>query len=169
MFTPKTRALIIIGCLLLAAFSFYQSKIYAAVVAVCFALITAISYFRQGTVFLAFRQLRAGKLSEADATLSLTSNTKWLSKTQKGYFYFVLGFIELYKKQLDAAKNAFEEALKIGLRLQNDTAMVYANLAYIHHQQKNKVKARDFIEKAFSLKTKEPVRKELERIKQMID
>lgn len=168
MFTPKTRIIIIIGCLGLLVMSLYQGKTYASVVALCFALITVIGYFRQGTVFMAFRQLRSGKIQEAAQSLELTKNTKWLSKIQKGYYYFVKGFVALGENKPEEAKTAYEEALKIGLRLSNDTAMVCANLASIHHKQKNKVKAREYIERAKNLKVKANVKAEIERLEKEI-
>ena len=168
MFTPKTRLIIIIGSLGLLAMSLYQGKMFAAVVAVCFALVTVLGYFRQGTVFLAFRQLRSGKIEDAAASLALTTHTKWLSKIQKGYYFFVKGFLALGQNNLEDSKTAYEEALKIGLRLSNDTAMVCANLASIHHKQKNKVKAREYIQRAKNLKVKENVKIEIARLEKEI-
>jgi tetratricopeptide (TPR) repeat protein len=169
MFTPKTRILICIGCLFLIGYSLYQQKIYATIVAFIFILFTIIGYFRQGTVYLSYRQLKAGKIKEAEQNLGLTKNVNWLSKIQKSYYYFVLGFIKLAQNQLDESKVAYQEALKIGMRLQNDQAMVLANLATINHKQKNKVKAREYIASAKKLKVKAITIKELERIEKMID
>jgi len=168
MFTPKTRLIIIIGCTFLAGLSMYQNKIYAAAAAISFILITVYGYVRQGTVYLAFKYLRKNEPLKAEETLKLTKSTKWLSKTQKGYYYFVKGFIDTARGKLEEAKNNYEEALKIGLKLTNDTALTYANLASIHNRQKNKVKARDYIQKAKALKVKKHILAEIERVEAMI-
>jgi Flp pilus assembly protein TadD len=168
MFTPKTRLFILIGCMIAMTYCLSVGKIYPAIVAAIFMFFTIIGYFLQGTVYQAFRQLRSGQVKKAEQTLALTTRPNWLTKTQKGYYYFVLGFVEMANNNLEESKAAYSTALKIGLRLKNDTAMVYANLASIHHKQKNKVKAREYIQLAKNIKIKGPVIAELDRIENMI-
>jgi tetratricopeptide (TPR) repeat protein len=169
MFTPKTRILIIVACLMLAFYSFYQHKMYAAVVAICFVLMVGLGYFRQGTVYLAFKQLRSGDIKKAEVSLAQTSNLKWLSKIQKGYYYFVKGYLETANKNTKGAKEAYENALKVGLRMSNDTAIVYANLATLYLQENKKTRAQEYIDKSKSLKkVKENVKLELERVEKLI-
>ena len=169
MFTPKTRLFIIIGCAILMALSFYQDKLYAAIAALSFTLITAYGYIRQGTVYMAFKYIRKNEIQKAEETLKLTKKINWLSKTQRGYYYFVKGFVDTARGRIEEAKSAYEEALNIGLRLSNDTALAYANLASLHNRQKNKVKARECIKKAQQeKKIKKNILSEIERIEAMI-
>lgn len=168
MFTPKTRLLIILGCTILIVISLYQNKIYAAVAVLCFVCITLYGYIKQGTVYLAYKHLRKGEHEKAEEVLAQTRKINWLSKTQRAYYHFVDGFLLLAKGKLEDSKSAYEEAIKIGLRLSNDTAMTYANLASIHHRQKNKVKAREYIQKTKGLKINKNTQTELDRLEIMI-
>ncbi len=169
MFTPITRIVIIFACMLAIVYCLSVGKMYPTFVAFIFMFFTILGYFFQGTVYLAFRQLRSGDVKKAANTLALTTKPNWLTKTQKGYYFFVLGFVEMAQNNLEASKKAYSEALKIGLRLKNDTAMVYANLAMIHHKQKNKVKAREYLSLAKSIKIKEHVKLEIDRIASIIE
>ena len=169
MFTPKTRLIIIIGCAILTALSIYQDKTYAAIAAFSFILITAYGYIRQGTVYMAFKFIRKNEIQKAEEALALTTKINWLSKTQKGYYYFVKGFIDTARGRVEEAKSAYEKALEIGLRLSNDAALAYANLASLHNRTKNKVKAREYIKKAQEQKKiKKNILSEIERIEAMI-
>ena len=169
MFTPKTRVIILIGCIILGGISFYQGKFFALIVAILFTLINIYGYFRQGTVYLAFRTLKKGDYEKAIEQLKLTRYVKLLSKTQKSYYYFVRGFINMAKGKLNEGKEDFKLSLEKGLRMPNDRALAWANLAFINHRQKNKVKARECLSEAKKHKAKKEVKKEIERLDAAID
>ena len=168
MFTPKTRLIILAGCAILGSLAFYQDRPYALVVVVMVLLINIYGYIRQGTVYLSFKQLRKGEHKQAEETLKLTKKVNWLSKTQKGYYYFVSGYLNMAKGKVEEAKDEFTKATHIGLRLKNDQALAYANLATLYHRSKNKIQAREFLRKAEGLKVKNSTKKELERLNSMI-
>ena len=169
MFTPKTRLIILIGCLILGGISFYQDKIYALIVVVLIAVTNVYGYFRQGTVYLAFKTLKKGNYEEAMQQLELTRYVKLLSKTQKSYYYFVRGFINMAKGLLNEANEDFKLSIEKGLRLSNDRALAWSNLASINHRQKNKVKARECLSEAKKHKAKRNVKDEIERLEVAID
>lgn len=168
MFSPKTRLIVIIGCLLLGSFSIYNGKLVATAVALIVILFTLYGYFRQGTVYMAFKLLQQGKNDLAETTLLQTKKVNWLSKTQRAYYHFVKAFIDMAKGRVEESKDGFQEALNIGLKLKNDTGLAYANLASLNHRTKNKVKAREYIEKAKKVKVKKEVKLEIERLEVMI-
>jgi len=153
----------------MGAFSLMRENVYGFLVMCAVLIINVYGYFRQGTVYLAFKQLRTGDHVKATETLALTKRVNWLSKTQQAYYHFVKGYLEMAKGHVDTAKEAFLESVNIGLRIQNDQAMAYANLATLYHRTKNKVKAREFLAKTNSLKVKKQTKKELERLDAMIN
>jgi len=169
MFTPKTRLIILIGCLILGSISFYQGKIYAVILAALFAMTNVYGYFRQGTVYLAFKTLKKGDYEKAMEQLELTRFIKLLSKTQKSYYYFVRGFINMAKGLLNEANEDFKLSIDKGLRLSNDRALAWSNLASINHRQRNKVKARECLAEAKKHKAKKNVKDEIERLEAAIN
>lgn len=168
MFTPKTRLIILGVCLLLGAFSYYKGNPYGMIVIAMVLLINLYGFIRQGTVYLAFKQLRKGDHKEAEETLSLTKKVNWLSKTQKAYYHFVRGYIDMAKGNVEHAKEAFKTATDLKLRLQNDQALALANLATLYHRSKNKVSAREYLQRTEKLKVKKSTKKELDRLHAML-
>lgn len=168
MFTPKTRLIVISICLVLAGISVYQDKTLAAVLALSFIGWTVFGFIRQGTVYLAFRKLKTGDHLAAGEYLKMTKKVNWLSSFQRSHYYFVKGYIDMAKGNLEEAKTGFEKALENGLKLKNDIALAYANLASLNHRQKNRVQAKEYIKKALSLRVKKNVRQEIERLASQI-
>lgn len=168
MFTPKTRLVVIAICLVLAAISVYQNKTLAAVLALSFIGWTIFGFIRQGTVYLAFRKLKTGDHLAAAQYLKMTKKVNWLSSFQRSHYYFVKGYVEMAKGGLEEAKQGFEQALENGLRLKNDIALAYANLASLNHRQNNRSLAKEYIKKALGLKVNKKVRQEIERLASQI-
>ena len=169
MFTPKTRQIIFIGCVVLGGLCIYLDKGYALIVIIMVVLINLYGYIRQGTVYLAFKQLRQGDHEKAEKTLNLTKKVNWLSKTQKAYYHFVLGYINMARGNTPEAKDGFINAGKIGLRVKNDQALAYANLAMLYQRSGHKEIARGFLDKTKGLKVKKGTEKEIERLRLMIE
>lgn len=168
MFTPKMRLIILGGCLLLGTFSYFRGNPYGMIVIAMVLIINLYGFIRQGTVYLAFKQLRKGSHKEAEETLALTKKVSWLSKTQKAYYHFVGGYINMAKGNVEEAKEQFKTSTDLKLRLQNDQALAFANLASLYHRSKNKVTAREYLQRAEKLKVKKNTKIELEKLNAMI-
>ena len=121
-------------------------------------------YFKNGTVFIAFRALKKENYKKAEQLLSKIKNPNYLKKSQKSYYHFTKGFIELNKENLNESFNEFTNALAIGLRTENDTSIVTLNLANIELERKNYQQAIYYLNKTKDLKYKPVLEPEIERI-----
>ncbi len=121
-------------------------------------------HFKHGTVYLAFRHLKKKNFQKAEQLLSKIKNPELLDKSQKGYFYMSMGFIELHKQNLDEGNQNLTKALEIGLRTENDQALVNLQLAGISYQKGNFQKATHFLEQAKSCQHKPLIAQEIQRL-----
>ena len=121
-------------------------------------------YFRNGTVFLAFQQLKKENYEKAEQLLGKVFNPDLLKKSQKSYYYFTKGFVDLNNKNMDASYSELIHALKLGLRTENDTSIVTVALAGIELERGNIEQARNYLRQTKALKRKPELKSEIERI-----
>ncbi len=121
-------------------------------------------YFKNRTVYLAFQQLKRENYEKAEQLLGKVPNPELLKKSQKSYYHFTKGFIELNKQNLDVAYENLNSALSLGLRTQNDTSIVTLNLASLELERKNLDEARSFLIRTKELNHKPELSAEIERI-----
>ncbi len=122
--------------------------------------ILLLTHFLFGSVWSAFSQLKKGKLNEAEDLLHIIKRPQWLLKTNRAYYYFTKGMIALQRKQLDIAKLDLTEATKLGLRTDNDYALVHLNLAHIAYVQQDFTQAAQQLSKAKSFPSNDLMIKE---------
>jgi predicted negative regulator of RcsB-dependent stress response len=164
MYSPKIRIIIsILG--LYMAWNFYSSGNMTSTFMVLIGVgLVFWGYFKNGTVYLAFQQLKKENYDKAEQLLAKISKPELLKKSQKGYYHFTKGFIEMNKQNTDAAFTELSSALSIGLRTQNDTSIVTLNLASIELERKNLGAAKNFLERTKALDHKPEINAEIERI-----
>lgn len=126
-------------------------------------------YFKNGTVYLAFQQLKKENYDKAEQLLDKISKPELLKKSQKSYYHFTKGFIELNKQNIDSAFKELNSALDIGLRTQNDSSIVTLNLASIELDRNNLQEAKTFLERTKALNHKPELNSEIERIEAEIN
>ncbi len=100
-----------------------------------------------GTVWAAFSSLQQGKIQEADMMLRLSKPT-FLAKRHKAYYHFTKGMIALQNEQLSIGEKELEEALRLGLRTENDSALASLNLAHIAYKEKRWDVSRKYLDQA---------------------
>ncbi len=157
MFTPLVRMiLVMIGCCL--ALHNFLEKEYSQLVFILVAIILIVlGYFKNGTIYLTCRQLKKGNYSKATQLLKTIKNPNLLSTSQKGYYHYAKGLLNLEAKKLKESKINHLEALKIGLRTNNDKGIVYLNLAIIEAEMKELEAAKNYLAKVRPLTNKEVV------------
>jgi tetratricopeptide (TPR) repeat protein len=121
-------------------------------------------YFKNGTVYVAFRHLQKGNYQKAEHLLNKVKKPEILKKSQKSYYHFTKGFIELNKDSLKASKGEFLKVLELGLRTENDTSIVSINLALIEMKLGNFDEALLYINKTKELNYKPALKFEIERV-----
>lgn len=130
------------------------------------ALLTLI-IFRSMRLILAFFQIRQQKMDGAKKWLERT-NPDYLWKSQKGYYYFLLGSVDIQKNSLAQSEKYFRRALDLGLRMDHDKAAVYLNLAVIMANKRKKREAMNFLNEAKKYDTRGLMKSEIKQIGKML-
>ena len=168
MFTPIIRILLIIAAIVIAVLN-YSKGDYVNVAMLAFAVVLLIyGHYKYGTVYAAFQQLRKQNYKKAEKLLSKIKDPEKLRKSHKSYYHFTKGFIDLDKQELDASFSELSKALNIGLRTQNDTAIVLLNLGAIEFERKNYKKAKEYALQSKEFDVKPIVTTEIEKLLKQI-
>ena len=164
MFTPFSRILLIILSLVFA-FYLYPKDEYISVGIILFSsLLFVYGYYRYGTVYIAFEEIKKGRFDKAEKLISTIKNPMRLSKSHKSYYHFTLGYIFSNKQEWEKSFTEFNKALEIGLRTKNDTSIVLLNLASTAFEQKNFKEAKEFIIKTRTYKLKPIIASEVAKL-----
>jgi len=131
----RLRFLLVALCFGLALLLYYFLGFMAALPAFLASLVLLISFLFLGTVGPAFSRLRKGKILEARQLLGMTHFPNLLLRRHRAYYHFSYGMIDLQQKKMDRAIFHLEEAMKLGLRNNNDHALASLNLAHIYFVQ----------------------------------
>jgi len=126
-------------------------------------------YFKYGTVYAAFQQLKKENFDKAEKLISKIKRPNNLSKQQKGYYHFTTGIIAAEKNELDFAKSELTKAIEIGLRANNDTSIVLLNLANIDYERKEFNSAEEYLHRLKDYKLNSLVESEMEKLTEKIN
>ena len=126
-------------------------------------------YFKYGTVYAAFQQLKKENIDKAEKLISKIRNPHNLSKQQKGYYYFTTGIIASEKNEFDLAKSELTKALEIGLRTKNDTSIVLLNLANIEYERKELFSANEYLSRLKNYELKPLMKSEMDKLTEKIN
>ncbi|WP_197276691.1 hypothetical protein [Mangrovimonas sp. ST2L15] len=169
MFTPIIRIILVIFSLISAAY-FYSKEDYANMSMMLIAGgLFIYGYFKYGTVYAAFQQIKKDNVKKAEELISKIKNPDKLTKGHKSYYYFTTGIIALEKKEFEKSHSDLTQALNIGLRTENDKSIVLLNLANIELLRNDFDKATEFIKKVRELNLKPLVESETNRIEKEIN
>ena len=126
-------------------------------------------YFKYGTVFAAFQQLKKENFDKAEKLISKIKNPNNLSKQQKSYYHFTTGIIASEKNKYDLAKSELVKALEIGLRTKNDTSIVLLNLADIEYERAEFFSAKEYLIELRNYELKPLVKAEMDNLAEKIN
>ncbi len=124
--------------------------------------------FRSLRLILAFLQIRQQKMEQAKVWLERV-NPNHLWKNQKGYYYFLLGSVDVQKNSLSQSEKYFRTALSHGLRMEHDKAAVYLNLAVIMANKRKKREAINMLNEAKKYDTKGYLKNDIKQISKMVN
>ena len=96
-------------------------------------------------------------------------NPNHLWKNQKGYYYFLLGSVDVQKSSLAQSEKYFRQALNHGLRLDHDKAAVYLNLAVITANKRKKREAITLLNEAKKFDTKGYLKNDIKQVSKMVN
>ncbi|MEO6150561.1 MAG: tetratricopeptide repeat protein [Mucilaginibacter sp.] len=148
MFTNPARIIVSAAFLLLAAFFIYKQSFELA--AVCFLMIGMLvwGYFREGTIILAARHFHQKEYDKAESLLLQIKHPDYLGKKRRGFYEFIMGGINLQKRDYEAAEKHFEIAAQYPLRSVNDHVAALVHVATISFRNGNKEKATAYLQLA---------------------
>ena len=169
MFNPIIRTVLI--CIsLIATFFYFMKEDYLNMSMMLIAAgLFIFGYYRYGTVYVAFQELKKGNYDKAEKLASKIKNPDMLSKGQKSYYHFTQGAIASNNEDWDKSYSEWNKALTIGLRTENDTSIALLNLANVELERKNFEKANEFIKKTRELNLKPLLESEADRIQNEIN
>ena len=168
MFTPIIRIVLVIFSLVAAAYFYSKEDFVNMSIMLLAGGLFIYGYFKYGTVYAAFQQIKKDNVKKAEELISKIKNPDKLTKGHKGYYYFTTGIIALEKKEFEKSHSDLTQALDIGLRTENDKSIVLLNLANIELLRKDYNKAIEYIKKVRLLKLKPLVESETNRIEKEI-
>jgi len=121
-------------------------------------------YLKSSTVYLAFRQLKSGKLEDAKNTLGQIKDKDKLNNEHLAYYHFVWGYIYFAEQKHQEAITEFEQALKGKIKTTHDQAMININLSSLYLKTGNKEKAVLKLAAAKDLKYKKALDSDIEAL-----
>ena len=169
MFTPIIRIVLVIFSLVAAAYFYSKEDFVNMSIMLLAGGLFIYGYFKYGTVYAAFQQMKKDNIKKAEQLISKIKNPDKLIKGHKSYYYFTTGIIALEKKEFEKSHSDLTQALNIGLRTENDKSIVLLNLANIELLKKNYNEANEYIRKVRELHLKPLVESETNRIEKEIN
>lgn len=169
MFTPIIRIVLIIACLGMSILFYLREDYINTGLTILAAGLFGYGYFKYGTVYTAFQQLKKENIDKAEKLISKIRNPNNLSKQQKAYYHFTNGIIASEKNEFDLAKSELTKALEIGLRTKNDTSIVLLNLANVEYERKELSSANEYLNELTDYELKPLVKSEMDKLIEKIN
>lgn len=169
MFTPTTRIILIVLNLIFATFYFFQDKIGLGSGFLIAAALFVYGYFKDGTVYLAFKHLKKQQFDKAEQLLTKIKNPDLLAKGQRAYYHFSKGIIAAHREQWTDCLSELQLATKTGLRTENDQSIALLGMAEAAFELNQIPEAQAYIDQVKGLKIKPLVKQELKGIEDKIN
>jgi tetratricopeptide (TPR) repeat protein len=147
MLTPRLRLVLAIASFVTGAYLVVTGD-YAGVLFLGGAAYFGYSYFKYGTVWLAFREVARGHMNEAAELLQKVKEPQALGSEQRAYFELASGLVCASRAQNQEAETHLQAALDHQLRTENDRALAEAVLAQLLVARDQLEAAREVIERA---------------------
>lgn len=164
MYTPFVRLLFGVLGIALAIKFYLSGSIPSLLLTLGGVALVVWGYFRNGTVFIAFQQVKKNNPTKAERLLAKIKKPEWLSRSQKAYYHFTRGFVKMSNQQAEDSLSEFRQALEIGLRTDNDKAIALLNISSLALDLGNIKEARESLKQAKSFKYIPNLEPEIKRI-----
>src|SRR5579859_329588 len=169
MFTPLVRLLMAILGLSLIIVYFQKGSTQSAYITLFGVALIIWGYFKNGTVYLAWQKIKKQDFAKAEKILLQTKYPHFLKKEQRGFYHFTKGLVEASKNNSENARRNFMEALKFGVRTENNVAIINLNLAEIEAERGNINEAKLHLQKMRSMKYNPSWESEITKIENKIN
>jgi tetratricopeptide (TPR) repeat protein len=164
MFNNSVRLILSVIFLSLAIYLFLTGRIQLGVLFVVPIIFLKYGYFRYGSVWSAFKDLKKGRNDKAEKLINPIKYPDLLTKQQKGFYFFTKAIIEQDKENFDEAEFLYLKALELRVRTKNNEAIINFNLAKIYNEKNLTDSARERLQKAISFFDKKELDIEIEKL-----
>lgn len=168
MFTPFSRFLILILCVILSAIGAYLGIWTFLILSTFISLFILYGYYNVGTVFLALGKMRKNDFVKAATLLDQIKNPDRLNKNYRSYFYFIRGIIAHEEDQFLDSKTCLLEALSIGIKKESDRAMALLALTDMEMVNKNESQARNYFVQIKNLKVQQALMPHIRKMQEWL-
>ncbi|MBT1706461.1 hypothetical protein [Chryseosolibacter indicus] len=120
MYTPIVRVIILVLGLILGFYYYMTDNPTPALLTLFGVALVVWGYFKNGTVYLAWRKVKKQDFQQAERILSQTKYPELLKREQKGFYHFIKAMISANANDIDNAYINFKKALQFGVRTQNN-------------------------------------------------
>ena len=169
MFTPSISIILVLFSLGMAILFYSRQDHVNMGLTLLAAGLFVYGYFKYGTVYAAFQQLKKENYKKAEKLISRVKNPDSLTKQHRSYYHFTNGIIASEKNEWDLGYLELSKALEIGLRTKNDTSIVILNLANIEFERKKFKEAEGFLNKLKEFKLDPIVKLEVDKLRKKIN
>jgi tetratricopeptide (TPR) repeat protein len=165
--TRIIKAAIALGSLVWTVYLFATGHWVSGIFTTLLTAVLGILVFRSIRLIIAFMNIRQQKTEKARKWLTrINPNHLW--KKQKGYYYFLMGTVDVQTNSLAQSEKLFRSALSHGLRMDHDRAAVYLNLAVISANKRKKREALTMLNEAKKLDSKGYLKNDIKQVNKMV-
>lgn len=169
MHSPIVRLILTIIALYFSWNAYSDGNIQSALLYLLAVGLIIWGYFKNGTVYLAFNQIKNQNFDKAELLLNKVNSPENLKKQQQAYYHFTKGYIDLNKSDNNSSLNHFKKSIELGLRTENDKAVALLNIVSIELEQKNFEEAKSLLNEIQNLNYKDSLTPEIEKILRLIE
>ena len=169
MYSPVVRILMGLAGLVLIYYYFQAGSELAGYITLFGVALIVWGYFKNGTVYLAWRAVKKEQFEKAERILNQVRYPELLKKEQRGFYHFARGLIEANRNNSDAAYRNLSDALKFGVRTENNIAIINLNLAGLDFEQGKINEAKEHIKMARTMKYSPALESELLKMEEKIN
>ena len=162
------KIVLTLGSLGYASYLFADGYWGWGIVMVFVAALIAFTIYRNENIILALNQMRLGNQEKAKKMLMRIKQPQYLLKRQQAYFYYLKAQMFSQELGLSESEKMFNKALNIGLKNDQDKAVVKLNLSAISMQKGKKRDAMNFLSEAKKLDTGNLLGEQIKMIKSQL-
>lgn len=153
MFTPRVRFALVVVCVLVGIYSFTQGNVFPGMALFIVAGLLVYGHISYNRIWLIYKHVISGEFELAETQLKKVNSVASLSKEQQAYYHFAKGMVAMHKTANEEAEIAFQQALDLGLKTDNDMAVAYFYLAQLFYGQASYTVAGEYLDKAKQYRT----------------
>ena len=168
MFNKNIKLVLAGVSIVLALWLFFDNYIGNGILLLLLAAMFVFLYYKNEVILWAFLKLRKQDLEGTSKILQKIKNPETALVTkQQGYYNYINGII-VSQTNLTKAEKYFKKAVKLGLSMDQDMAVVKLNLAGIAMQKRRKREAQILLTEAKKLDKQGMLKEQMTMMKQQM-